>query len=64
MTEAPFTYQADTFKVAIDCIVFGFDQNELKLLLIHRNFEPAQGNWSLMGGFLSSNESLSAFWIS
>jgi 8-oxo-dGTP diphosphatase len=59
MTEMPFTYRADAFKVAIDCIVFGFDQNELKLLLIHRNFEPAQGSWSLMGGFLSNNESLS-----
>ncbi|HOY19410.1 MAG TPA: NUDIX domain-containing protein [Haliscomenobacter sp.] len=58
MTEATFTYRADSFKVAIDCILLGFDQRELKILLIHRNFEPAKGSWSLMGGFLNKDESL------
>jgi len=58
MTKVPFTYSADSFKVAIDCIIFGFDKQELKLLLIHRNFEPAKGNWSLMGGFLKQEEGL------
>ncbi|AEE48269.1 NUDIX hydrolase [Haliscomenobacter hydrossis DSM 1100] len=58
MTEANFTYRADSFKVAIDCILLGFDQRELKILLIHRNFEPAKGSWSLMGGFLNRDESL------
>jgi 8-oxo-dGTP diphosphatase len=43
MTKVPFTYNADSFKVAIDCIVFGFDKQELKLLLVHRNIEPAKG---------------------
>ena len=44
--------------VALDCIVFGFDGEELKLLLIKRNFEPEKGKWSLMGGFLEENEDL------
>ena len=44
--------------VALDCIVFGFDGEELKLLLIKRNFEPEQGKWSLMGGFLEEEEDL------
>lgn len=44
--------------MAIDCIIFGFDQEELKLLLIKRDFQPEQGNWSLMGGFLRDNETL------
>lgn len=44
--------------VALDCIIFGFDGEELKLLLIKRNFEPEQGNWSLMGGFLDEGEDL------
>jgi len=44
--------------VALDCIVFGFDGEELKLLLIKRNFEPEQGKWSLMGGFLEAEEDL------
>lgn len=44
--------------VALDCIIFGFDRKELKLLLIKRDFEPEKGNWSLMGGFLRKAESL------
>lgn len=46
--------------VALDCIIFGFDGEELKLLLIKRNFEPESGNWSLMGGFLNEGEDLEA----
>jgi len=50
----------DKVLVAVDCIIFGFDQNkeELKLLLIKRNFQPEKGKWSLMGGFLHINETL------
>lgn len=44
--------------VAIDCIIFGFDGEELDLLLIKRNFEPEKGKWSLMGGFLNEHEDL------
>lgn len=44
--------------VALDCIVFGFDGEDIKLLLIKRNFEPEQGKWSLMGGFLETDEDL------
>lgn len=44
--------------VAIDCIIFGFDGEELKLLLIKRNFEPEMGKWSLMGGFVKAEEDL------
>lgn len=45
------------FYVGIDCIIFGFDKGELNLLLLKRNFEPAMGKWSLMGGFIQENES-------
>ena len=44
--------------VAIDCIIFGFDGNDIKLLLIKRAFEPAKNKWSLMGGFLHPHETL------
>lgn len=44
--------------VAVDCIIFGFDQERLKLLLIKRGFEPEKGNWSLMGGFLKPHETV------
>lgn len=46
--------------VAIDCIIFGFDGEEIKLLVIKRNFEPEKGKWSLMGGFVNENEDLEA----
>lgn len=46
------------FLVAVDCIIFGFDDEGLKLLLIHRGFEPERGKWSLMGGFVQTEESL------
>jgi 8-oxo-dGTP diphosphatase len=44
--------------VAVDCIIFGFDGQDLKLLLIKRAFEPEKNKWSLMGGFLQKSETL------
>ena len=38
-------------------IIFGFDGNGMKLLLIQRAFEPELGKWSLMGGFVEPEES-------
>jgi len=44
--------------VAIDSIIFGFDHGKLKLLLIKRKMPPMEGHWSLMGGFVSQQESV------
>jgi len=44
--------------VAVDCIIFGFDGNDIKLLLVQRGLKPERGKWSLMGGFLQPDESL------
>lgn len=46
--------------LAVDTIIFGFDKERLKLLLIKRDFEPCSGQWSLMGGFVREKESLDA----
>lgn len=46
------------FLLAVDCIIFGFDGKDLKLLLIQRAFEPEKNKWSLMGGFLEEKEAL------
>ncbi|SFZ94314.1 ADP-ribose pyrophosphatase YjhB, NUDIX family [Flaviramulus basaltis] len=43
---------------AVDCIIFGFNDEDLKVLLIQRDFEPEKGKWSLMGGFLKKVETL------
>lgn len=44
--------------VAVDCVIFGFDGENYKLLLIQRGFAPERKRWSLMGGFLQPNERL------
>ena len=43
--------------VAVDCVIMGYDEGELCLLLYPRGFEPSKGAWSLMGGFIQDNES-------
>lgn len=48
----------DKVLLAVDCIIFGFDHEGLKILLIKRDFEPEKGKWSLIGGFLRSDEVL------
>lgn len=48
------------FYTSVDCIIFGFHKGELSLLLLKRNFEPAKGEWSLMGGFVQEDESVDA----
>ena len=42
--------------LAVDCIIFGFDEQGLKLLVIKRGFEPCKGRLSLMGGFVGEKE--------
>lgn len=44
--------------VALDSIIFGFDGEQLKILLVKRGFENTNDCWSLMGGWLAPNESL------
>lgn len=44
--------------VAVDCIIFGFDGTDFKLLLIQRGFAPEKKKWSLMGGFIQPEETL------
>ncbi len=48
----------DKVLLALDCIIFGFDSEGLKVLLVKRNFEPEKGKWSLIGGFLKKEENL------
>ena len=52
-----FYSDKERFLVALDCVIFGFHAGELHLLLLQRNFEPAKGKWSVMGGFLEKDES-------
>lgn len=44
--------------LAVDCIVFGFSGDDLRVLIIKRGFDPEKGKWSLVGGFLEESETL------
>lgn len=48
----------DKLFVAVDCIVFGFDEGELRVLLGKRKMDPGRGVWSLYGGFVGEDESV------
>lgn len=59
MTFDSYYYQShNLFLVAVDCIIFGFQNNEIKLLVHPRKMEPEIGGLSLMGGFVMKNESV------
>ena len=53
-----FTYQYPRAALTVDCVVFGFDEGELKVLLIERALEPFKGKWALPGGFVRVDETL------
>ncbi len=44
--------------LSVDCIIFGFDEGKLKVLIGKRQMDPGRGEWSLYGGFVASDESV------
>ena len=46
--------------VTVDCVIFGFDDNELKVLLIRSDLEKYQGMWSLLGDVVNEKEEIDA----
>src|SRR5882762_7040433 len=54
----PHTYQYPRAALTVDCVVFGFDEGELKVLLIERGLEPFKGRRALPGGFVRVEETL------
>lgn len=56
---SPLYYaEQEKFYVSVDCIILGFKEGKLFLLISKRIFDPLKGCDSLMGGFLRANESL------
>ena len=47
-----------TTPITVDCVIFGFDDNELKVLLIRSDLEMFKNKWSLLGDFAEDNEDL------
>lgn len=44
--------------LSVDCVIFGFDENKLKVLLIRSDLKQYQGQWSLLGDLVQPNEGL------
>lgn len=55
-----FTYRYPRAALTVDCVVFGFDDGALKLLLIKRGIDPFKNAWALPGGFVKPEETLDA----
>ena len=44
--------------ISVDCVIFGFDENELKVLLIKSDLEKFRDKWSLLGDLVNNHEDL------
>ena len=48
----------EQLSTSVDCVIFGFDNAELKVLLIKRNIEPQRNMMALPGDFIDVHESI------
>lgn len=44
--------------ITIDCVIFGFEENELRVLLIRSDLKCYTGKWSLLGDIVGETEEL------
>jgi 8-oxo-dGTP diphosphatase len=56
MEENKFCYKYPHPAVTTDCVIFGFNGEQLQVLLIERGIEPYKGKWAFPGGFLKMDE--------
>lgn len=52
----PYQYKYEHMAVTTDCIIFTYEDRNLKVLLIRRGLDPFKGEWAFPGGFLRINE--------
>jgi 8-oxo-dGTP diphosphatase len=55
-----YSYEYPRAALAVDCVVFGLSESDLKVLLIQRKIAPFQLAWALPGGFVRLEETLDA----
>jgi len=46
------------FGLSIDCVLFGYENSKLRVLLIQRGAEPFQGDWAIPGDLVNPEEDL------
>ncbi len=56
MEENKYCYKYPHPAVTTDCVIFGFNGEQLQVLLIERGIEPYKGKWAFPGGFLKMDE--------
>jgi 8-oxo-dGTP diphosphatase len=44
--------------VSVDCVIFGYEEKQLKVLLIKSDLKEFEGLWSLLGDLVTPNENL------
>src|SRR6476660_6029076 len=44
--------------LSVDCVIFGFDENKLKVLLIRSDMKKFQSKWSLLGDLVKPDEDI------
>ena len=55
--ELKYCYKYPRPSVTTDCVVFGFSEARLSVLLVRRGAEPFKDRWAFPGGFMEINES-------
>lgn len=58
MKEEKYCYSYPHPAVTTDCVIFGYDNMQLKVLLIQRGGEPFKGKWAFPGGFMKMDETV------
>lgn len=56
--QGKYCYEYPHAAMTADCVIFGFDGRELKVLLIERGLPPHKGMWALPGGFMRIDETI------
>ncbi len=51
-----YSYEYPRPALTVDCVIFGLDENDLKVLLIERAHDPYEGCWAFPGGFVDMDE--------
>ena len=51
----PHSYRYPRAALTVECVIFGYDTEDLKVLLIQRDSPPFEGRWALPGGFVYSS---------
>lgn len=49
---------AQSIKLSVDAVVFGYEAGKISIILIKRKYEPFKGKWAIPGGFVLKDESL------